>query len=64
MPKTLLFITSNINKLREVQAIVSTTTNGTVELHSRGLDLPELQGSIEDVSREKCRSAAAIVGSL
>jgi len=46
--------------LREVQAIVSATTNGTVELQSRGLDLPELQGSIEDVSREKCRSAAAI----
>ena len=62
MPKTLLFITSNMNKLREVQAIVSATTNGMVELQSRELDLPELQGSIEEVSIEKCRNAAAIVG--
>ena len=61
MPKTLLFITSNINKLREVQAIISAITSGTVELQSRELDLPELQRSIEEVSIEKCRNAAKIV---
>jgi len=61
MPKTLLFITGNSNKLREVQTILSATTEGAVELQSRDLDLPELQGSVEEVSMEKCRRAAEIV---
>lgn len=61
MPKRLLFITGNANKLREVQAILSATTEAAVELQSRDLDLPELQGSVEEVSTEKCRRAAEIV---
>ena len=63
MPKTLLFITGNANKLREVQAILFDTTEGVIELQSRDLDLPELQGSVEEVSAEKCRRAAEIVSS-
>ena len=55
--KTLLFITGNANKLAEVQAILA----GKVELISRELDLPELQGSIEEVSSDKCRRAVEIV---
>ncbi|KAF8430484.1 inosine triphosphate pyrophosphatase, partial [Terfezia claveryi] len=62
MPQTLLFITGNANKLREVQAILTATTEGVVELQSRDLDLPELQGSVEEVSTEKCRRAAETVG--
>ncbi|KAI5806679.1 inosine triphosphate pyrophosphatase-like protein [Peziza echinospora] len=55
--KTLLFITGNANKLAEVQAILA----GKVELISRELDLPELQGSIDEVSSDKCRRAVEIV---
>ena len=51
------FITSNPNKLREVKAILS----DAVDLKSQQLDLTEIQGSIEEISRDKCRRAAAMV---
>jgi len=54
-PKTLNFITGNANKLREVQEILSVTP---VRLQNQNIDLPELQGSIEEISRAKCRAAA------
>ena len=54
---TLNFITSNKNKLTEVSAILG----DIVHLTSQSLDLTEIQGTIEDVSRDKCRRAAAIV---
>jgi inosine triphosphate pyrophosphatase len=60
-PKTLNFITGNANKLAEVQAILS---GCGVELQSRSLDLVEIQGTIEDVTRDKCHRAAEIVGCL
>lgn len=59
MPLKLLFITGNANKLAEVQAILA----GKVHLQSQELDLPELQGSIQEVSTDKCRRAAEIVRS-
>lgn len=59
-PKQLNFITGNKNKLAEVQAILA----GTVDLHSQSLDLPELQGTIEDISKDKCRRAAEAVCAL
>jgi hypothetical protein len=52
--KTLNFITGNKNKLAEVKAILG----DTVELHSRAVDIPEIQGTSEDIAREKCRRAA------
>ena len=58
MPLTELnFITSNPNKLSEVKAILG----DTVPLKSQSLDLTEIQGSIEDISRDKCTRAANIV---
>ncbi|KAL8673666.1 MAG: hypothetical protein Q9168_001921 [Polycauliona sp. 1 TL-2023] len=57
-PSELVFITSNSNKLAEVQAILG----DTVPLRSRSLDLPEIQGTIEDISKDKCRRAADLVG--
>ena len=48
------FITGNANKLREVKAIMEPA----VTVNSQVVDLPELQGSVEDVTREKCRVAA------
>lgn len=52
------FITGNKNKLAEVKAILS----DVVLLQSQFLDLTEIQGTIKDISMDKCRRAAAIVG--
>ena len=57
-PKELNFITGNANKLKEVQAILSETP---VQLRSQSLDIPELQGTIEEISTDKARRASEIV---
>ena len=54
-PKTLNFITGNANKLAEVQAILSSTP---VDLQSQAVDLIEIQGTIEEISRDKALRAA------
>jgi len=59
-PKDLNFITSNTNKLAEVHAILG----HIIPLRSQSLDITEIQGTIEDISRDKCRRAAEIVGIL
>lgn len=56
-PKELNFITGNRNKLAEVQTILS----DIVPLKSQILDLPEMQGTIEEISLDKCKRAAALV---
>jgi len=48
------FVTGNAKKLAEVQQIMG----DSIPMVSKKIDLPELQGSPEDVSREKCRLAA------
>jgi len=53
-------VTGNANKLKEVKAILS--TGSPIEIDSRSLDIPEIQGSTQEVSREKCRRAAELVG--
>lgn len=53
------FITGNANKLAEVKAILEPAN---IEVRSQSLDLPEVQGSVEDVTTEKCRVAAERVG--
>lgn len=57
-PKELNFITGNKNKLAEVQAILSETP---VQLQSQNVDLVEIQGTIEEISTDKCRRAAEAV---
>lgn len=57
-PEKINFITSNKNKLAEVEAILGEV----VPLQSQSLDLAEIQGTIEDISKDKCQRAAAIVG--
>lgn len=57
-PKELNFITGNKNKLAEVQAILSATP---VKLQSQALDLIEIQGTIEEISRDKAIRAAEAV---
>ena len=57
-PRELNFITGNANKLAEVKAILADTG---VVLKNQSLDLDELQGTIEEVSKDKCRRAAKAV---
>ncbi|KAE9973790.1 hypothetical protein BLS_003432 [Venturia inaequalis] len=56
-PKELNFITGNANKLAEVRTILG----DEVELKNQSLDLLEIQGTIEEVSIDKCRRAAEII---
>jgi inosine triphosphate pyrophosphatase len=55
--KKLTFVTGNANKLEEVRAILG----DTVDLEAVNLDLPELQGTIEEISKDKSQRAAEIV---
>jgi inosine triphosphate pyrophosphatase len=56
-PKELNFITGNKNKLAEVKAILG----DTVVLKNQPLDLVEIQGTVEEVTLDKCRRAADAV---
>ncbi|ORZ31441.1 Maf/Ham1 [Catenaria anguillulae PL171] len=53
----LAFVTGNQNKLREVQAILG----DKVAIEAHKLDLPEYQGTSQDVSAEKCKLAAKLL---
>jgi inosine triphosphate pyrophosphatase len=53
-PSHLNFITGNKNKLAEVQAILS----GVIELRNQNFDLVEIQGTVEEVTKDKARRAA------
>ncbi|OJJ55326.1 hypothetical protein ASPSYDRAFT_158756 [Aspergillus sydowii CBS 593.65] len=55
---TLNFITSNKNKLAEVRAIL----DGVVDVQNEVVDVPEIQGTIEEIAKEKCSHAARVVG--
>lgn len=55
--KTLNFITGNKNKLSEVRAILGET----VVVDNKSVDVPEIQGTIEEIAKEKCRRAADAV---
>jgi len=56
--KTITFVTGNLNKLREVKAILIGEDNSGLNIVNKKLDLPELQGEPEFVAREKCRLAS------
>lgn len=55
--RNLNFITGNKNKLAEVSAILQ----DVVDLRSQSVDLVEIQGTIEEISKDKCRRAAEAV---
>ncbi|RAQ99808.1 Ham1-like protein [Stemphylium lycopersici] len=57
VPAHLNFITGNKNKLAEVQAILS----GVIELRNQNVDLVEIQGTVEEVTKDKARRAAEAV---
>jgi inosine triphosphate pyrophosphatase len=54
------FVTGNANKLAEVRQILG----DSVELTSANVDVPEIQGTIDEITAEKCRRAAEIVSVL
>jgi inosine triphosphate pyrophosphatase len=56
--KVLNFITGNANKLAEVKAILEPL--GLV-VQSKNVDLVEIQGTLEEVTRDKCIRAADTV---
>lgn len=58
-PKELNFITGNANKLAEVKAILA---DSGVDLRSQSVDLLEIQGTVEEVTLDKCKRAAEQVG--
>jgi inosine triphosphate pyrophosphatase len=55
------FVTGNKKKLEEVEAILSQGGHLPFTLQSAKLDLPELQGEPDEVSKEKCKLAARLV---
>ncbi|KAF8338491.1 inosine triphosphate pyrophosphatase-like protein [Amanita rubescens] len=59
MPQKLVFVTGNANKLREVNEILAPYN---VEIEAQGLDVPEVQGTTQEVAKAKCRAAADLIG--
>lgn len=58
--KRLTFVTGNYNKLKETKYILSQGT--PVDIDSQDLDIPELQGTTQEVAMAKCRRAAELLG--
>ncbi|KAJ5322404.1 hypothetical protein N7452_010693 [Penicillium brevicompactum] len=53
----LTFVTGNPNKVIEVHAIVG----DTIPIQPLALDIPEIQGALEEIASDKCRRAAQII---
>ncbi|KAN0066376.1 nucleoside triphosphate pyrophosphohydrolase ham1 [Thecaphora frezii] len=56
---TLTFVTGNANKLREVQQILASSPDFPYDFTNQDLDLPEIQGTTQQVAQAKCSAAAA-----
>ncbi|KAG2487061.1 hypothetical protein HYH03_014307 [Edaphochlamys debaryana] len=61
-PSKIAFATGNKKKLEEVTAILASGAALPFEVVAAKLDLPELQGEPDEISKEKCRIAAKLVG--
>ncbi|KAJ5899707.1 hypothetical protein N7495_004451 [Penicillium taxi] len=51
------FVTGNSNKVVEVNAILGES----LTIQACALDIPEIQGAVKEIARDKCRRAAEIV---
>ncbi|KIW71545.1 RdgB/HAM1 family non-canonical purine NTP pyrophosphatase [Phialophora macrospora] len=58
-PRVLNFITGSANKVKETRTILADVPG--LELQSRNVEGVEIQGSIEEVARDKCSRAARAV---
>ncbi|BGP37090.1 nucleoside triphosphate pyrophosphohydrolase ham1 [Rhodotorula kratochvilovae] len=71
-PRSILFVTGNANKLKEVRAILLATTQHagspdsastlSFSVESQDLDLPEIQGTTQEVAKAKVNAAAEAIG--
>ncbi|BET01935.1 Hypothetical Protein NTJ_14753 [Nesidiocoris tenuis] len=59
LQKEVVFVTGNAKKLEEVVAILGSQV--PFKLINKKIDLPELQGDVDEVCRKKCHEAASIV---
>ncbi|KOC66504.1 Inosine triphosphate pyrophosphatase [Habropoda laboriosa] len=59
MSKPIVFVTGNARKLEEFVAILG--SNFPREITSKKIDLPEYQGEMDDICRNKCRAAAELI---
>jgi hypothetical protein len=59
--RTVCFVTGNANKLRELSGKLA-SMGADVDLTSQNVDLPELQGTAEDIATKKAQQAAELVG--
>jgi inosine/xanthosine triphosphate pyrophosphatase family protein len=57
--KICTFVTGNPNKVIEVNAIIGTS----IPIQPVALDNPEIQGTLEEIARDKCRRATQMVRS-
>ncbi|KAK9771554.1 putative Inosine triphosphate pyrophosphatase [Seiridium cardinale] len=57
-PKEVNLMTGNANKLADIRAILGPQG---ILVKSQALDLPEIQGTIEEITIAKCRRAAELV---
>jgi inosine triphosphate pyrophosphatase len=57
-PPKVIFVSGNANKLIEMRQILG----DGIEVESEKLDITELQGTIDEIVKDKCRRAADIVG--
>ncbi|KAI9508131.1 Ham1-like protein [Russula earlei] len=57
-----VFVTGNAGKLREVREILAQPEGAPIDIESRDLDLPEIQGTTQEIATEKCRRAAELIG--
>ncbi|KAL7004777.1 nucleoside triphosphate pyrophosphohydrolase ham1 [Cystobasidiomycetes sp. EMM_F5] len=55
-----VFVTGNANKLKEVKAILQAGSS-PVDVQSKDLDLPEIQGSNNEVALAKVKAAAELL---
>jgi inosine triphosphate pyrophosphatase len=58
--KRLVFATGNAGKLDEVREILA--QGEAIDIESRDIDLPEIQGTTQEIAIEKCRRAAELIG--
>jgi inosine triphosphate pyrophosphatase len=62
IPKTIAFVTTNKDKIREITTILSAMNmDMNIPIETRALDLPEIQGTTEEIALDKCRRAAVAV---
>lgn len=58
--RTCVFVTGNPNKVIEVNAILGSS----IPVRPLALDIPEIQGTLEEIATDKCRRATQIVRHL